>query len=344
MTTPSTLPTTIRGVIQPDPQSTTLQIRNDLPMPEPNFSNGEHLIRVHATSPCSGELLWARDHPSLLTSGKSLVPCYDLAGVVISAPSDSKFPPGTEIWTRTTAWRTGNAREYTIALADELSRKPPSLTWEQATSIPLSGFTAWQALFDKGCLALGWKSEDARKANAAKSVLVTAAAGGVGVITLQLARAAGVGRIIAQTSTKNVDFVKSLGATEVVDYRQQSLTAWADTCAEKVDVVLDMIGGDTLDGCWQCVKDDGVVLSIRDTDVEARRPQGKERVKAEFFIMQSYGWQLDEVAALVGRGEVKPIVDSIWKLEEFEKAFEIVDGAHSRGKVILRVSDELCSR
>jgi NADPH:quinone reductase-like Zn-dependent oxidoreductase len=302
-----------------------------------DLSKGEHLIKVFTTSPCSGELLWAKNFPATLDGGKTLVPCYDLGGTVVTAPSDSPFPAGTEIWTRTTAWKTGNAREYTIAVTSELSKKPPTLSWEEAASIPLSGFTAYQALFEKGGLTPGWKSEDARKANASKRVLITAAAGGVGVVTLQLAKAAGIGSIVAQTSTDNVEFVKSLGATEAVNYREQSLGMWADAGAEKADLVLDMLGGKTLEDCWKCVKDDGVLLSIRESAVATGRPENKKDVRAEFFVMEPYGWQLDEIATLVGKGEVKPIVDSVWNLEDYARAFSVVEGGHARGKVIIKV-------
>jgi NADPH:quinone reductase-like Zn-dependent oxidoreductase len=337
MTTPSHLPTKIRGLMQLDAQSTKLVLQDDQPMAVADVSKGEHLIKVSTTSPCSGELLWAKNFPGTLDGGKTLVPCYDLGGTVVTAPTDSPFPAGTEIWTRTTAWRTGNAREYTIAVTSELSKKPPTLSWEEAASMPLSGFTAYQALFEKGGLTPGWKSEEARKANASKRVLITAAAGGVGVVTLQLAKAAGIGSIVAQTSTDNVEFVKSLGATEAVNYREQSLGVWADAGAEKADLVLDMLGGKTLEDCWKCVKDDGVLLSIRDSAVATGRPENKKDVRAEFFVMEPYGWQLDEIAVLVGKGEVKPIVDSVWNLEDYARAFSVVEGGHARGKVIIKV-------
>jgi NADPH:quinone reductase-like Zn-dependent oxidoreductase len=332
-----TFPAKIRGLMQLDPQSARLELQDDQEMPKADLSKGEHLIKVFTTSPCAGELTWARDFPSTLDGGKTLVPCYDLAGVVEVAPEDSPFPNGTEVWTRTTAWRTGNAREYTIAITSELSKKPASLTWEQTASIPLSGFTAYQALFVKGGITPGWKNEQAKLANAGKRVLITAAAGGVGVLALQLAKAAGIGSIIAQTSTDNIDFVKSLGATEVINYREQSLTAWADAGADKVDLAFDMLGGNTVEQLFQSLKSDGVVISIRDYAASQKKPERLPSARAEFFVMESDGWQLDEIATLIERGEVKPIVDSVWKLEEYEKAFAIVAGGHSKGKVIIRV-------
>ncbi|KAF2417725.1 hypothetical protein EJ08DRAFT_673593 [Tothia fuscella] len=270
------LPAKIRCLLQPDVQSTTLELHNDLPTPTPNLAKGEHLIKVHTTSPCSGELLWAKYFPAILDGGKSLVPCYDLVGVVVAAPADLQFPAGTEIWTRTTAWRTGNAREYTIATSEELR------------------------------------------------VVITAASGGVGVIAVQLSKAAGVGEIVAVCGPKSVDFVKELGATEANSGR-------------KADLVIDMLGGQTLVDCWKAVMNGGVLLSIHDATLESKRPEGKKDVRAEFFVMESKGWQLDELTGLIEKRQLKAVVDSIWNLNEYEKAFEILAGGHARGKVIIRV-------
>ena len=118
--TAQALPTKIRGLMQPDRESKKLVMEYDQPLPVPDLSQGEHLIRVLATSPCAGELTWAKNFPAILDGGRTLVPCYDLAGIVETAPIGSPFPAGTEIWTRTTAWRTGNARQYTIAVTEEL--------------------------------------------------------------------------------------------------------------------------------------------------------------------------------------------------------------------------------
>ena len=193
------------------------------------------------------------------------------------------------------------------------------------------------ALFDKGGLVPGWKNDEARKANASKRVLITAAAGGVGTMTIQLAKAAGIGSIVAQTSTNNIDLVKSLGATEVVDYRKQSIGEWAENGAEKVDMALDALGRNTADDLYKCIKDDGAIASISDPQVATKKPKGKENVRAEFFIMEPYGWQLDEMAKLVESGQLRGVVDSVHSFEEYEKAFAIVESGHSRGKVIIKV-------
>ncbi|KAF1814704.1 NAD(P)-binding protein [Eremomyces bilateralis CBS 781.70] len=332
----TSLPTTIRAVLQPDIQSTDL-ILTSLPFQSAKPNTDEHVIKVHATAPCAGELLWGKNFPdSVLKPGKILVPCYDLSGEVITAPPNSPFPPGTEIYTRTPAHITGNAREYTVAKTAELAAKPANLSWEEAASIPLSTFTAYQALFEHGELKLGWKDAAGRAENAKKRVLITAGAGGVGVIAVQLARAAGVGSVIAITGTSNVEFVKSLGATEVIDYRKTSLGEWA-RAQPKVDLVFDMLGGQTLADAWTAVREGGILLGIREPP-EMRKPSGvAEGIRDSFFIMESKGEQLAELAPVIESGDLKPVVDSVFPLEEFKEAFAKVEGGHSRGKVIIKI-------
>jgi len=267
------------------------------------------------------------------------VPCFDLSGVVVAAPTESPFRPGTEVYTRTAATRTGNAREYSIALTSELALKPKNLSWEEAASVPLSAFTAYQALFIHGGLERGWNDAKSREQNAKKRVLFSAAAGGVGVWLVQLARAAGVKDIIGIVGPKNVDFVRDLGATEVIDYRQQNLGDWV-TKNEKVDLVVDLVGGSTLEDSWRAVKDGGILLSIFQPPNMCRPTDGiSTDITAKFFIMESDGWQLNEVRDLLEAGTVKPVVDSVWKMDEFKDAFARVDSGHSRGKVIIQIQE-----
>jgi NADPH:quinone reductase-like Zn-dependent oxidoreductase len=336
---PVSLPSKVRSVFQPDIMSTDL-ILTDLPLQPAKEGTEEHLIKVYATAPCAGELLWAKNFPSIMEPDRVAVPCNDLSGIVVTAPANSPFQPGTEIYTRTPAARTGNARAYTIALTSELALKPKNVSWEEAASVPLSAFTAYQALFTHGGLKLGWKDAAGRAENEKKTMLVTAGAGGVGVWVVQLARAAGVGKIIAITGPDNVDFVKSLGATEVINYKQQSLGAWVTAGSPKVDLVVDMLGGQTLADSWAAIKDGGILLSINEPP-EGRKPRKNvpRDVSAVFFIMKPDGWQLKDVAELLEAGKAKAIVDSVWKLEEFKEAFAKLASGHARGKVIIRVQE-----
>ncbi|PGG97989.1 hypothetical protein GX51_07031, partial [Blastomyces parvus] len=191
----TTLPPTIRSLHQPDPLKPEITLRTTAPPTLPPSSPTDHLVRVHATSPCAGELTWPAWNPHLFSA--EIVPCYDLSGTVVQAPPDSPFPPGTPVWARTHVGRAGNAREYTVVPTGELARRPAAGVDEiTAASVPLSAETAVQALFERGGLRGLGEGEGGRAANKGKTVLVTAASGGVGVWLVQLAREAGVGGIV----------------------------------------------------------------------------------------------------------------------------------------------------
>ncbi|KAF2672550.1 alcohol dehydrogenase zinc-binding domain-containing protein [Microthyrium microscopicum] len=332
------IPKRIRAINQPDWQSTNLElIETDTPIAKPD--SDEHLIRVYATAPCAGELLWAKNFPATLEGGKSGVPCYDLSGVVVTAPANSPFQPGSEVYTRTTAWRTGNAREYTIAVTSELALKPKNLSWEDAASIPLSAFTAYQALFEHGGFKAPWKDQAGATENGEKRLIVTAASGGVGVWVLQLAKAAGVKDIVAVVGPSNVEFVKELGASEVVNYKEQSLGHWIAAGNAKADVIFDAVGGQTLTDAWGAVKEGGKIVTIKEP-AASRKPKTDppKDVQDVFFIMEAEGWQLKEVAQLIEAGKAKPVVDSIFSMEDFQKAFDKVESGHARGKVMIKIT------
>ncbi|KAF2813114.1 NAD(P)-binding protein [Mytilinidion resinicola] len=335
----SSLPSNIRALLQPDIHSTDL-ILTSMPLQPTQPNTSEHLIKVLATAPCAGELLWAKNFPGFIPRDHPFVPCFDLSGTVVTAPPASPFQPGAHVYTRTPATRTGNAREYAVALTSELAAKPRNLSWEEAASVPLSALTAYQALFVHGGLAAGWKSEAGRAANGTKRVLITAAAAGVGVWLVQLARAAGVREVVGIAGPQNAEFVKGLGASEVIDYKAQELGEWAKE-NEKVDLVVDLLGGKTLESAWGTVKDGGILLSVSQPPNTAKPDDRTSKdVQDKFFIMEPDGWQLDEVRDLIEAGEAKPVVDSVWKLEQFKEAFAKVASGHTRGKVIIKVQDD----
>ena len=172
-----------------------------------------------------------------------------------------------------------------------------------------------------------------------KRILVTAAAGGVGVWLVQLARIAGL-EVVAQVgSAKNDKFVRGLGASKTVDYKITSLKEWAER-EGPVDIVIDILGGKALEDAWSCVKDRGTLISIFEPP-EGRRPQGLKNkvVKNEFFIMEPNGQQLAEISRLLNEGQCETVLDSTWELEDYEGAFERLNGGHANGKVVIKVTE-----
>jgi NADPH:quinone reductase-like Zn-dependent oxidoreductase len=326
------IPSTMKALLQPDMNSTeiTLITRG---VPTPNFDKNEHLIRVLATAPCPGELLWTKDFGALFPSDpdnpKILTPCCDLCGTIVSAPPSSPFRTGDRVYARTNFARTGNAAEYAIGITEELALAPKNLTDAEAASVSLSALTAWQLLFEQA--GLGDFSLELYKG---KRVLVTAASGSVGAWVVQLAKLAGA-EVVGTSGPDNIDFVKSLGASEVMDYRSADLKAWADGDGKKVDVVIDCVGRKSLEDAWWTLKDGGILISIFQPP-EPQRPVGYtgQHVTALFYIMHPDGASLATLSPWLANGRVKPIVDSVYPLERYEEAFARLDSGHARGKVI----------
>jgi NADPH:quinone reductase-like Zn-dependent oxidoreductase len=284
--------------------------------------------------------------PDLFPADKELVPGQDVAGTVVAAPAGSGFAPGDRVYGRIHATRAGAARDYTLPRASELAKIPPSLNWIDAAATPLSALTAWQALFVHGTLdaaAVTKNDAAARERNARVRVLITAAGGGVGSWAVQFAALAGAKAVVAVCGPGKEDAVRALGATEVVNYKETSIEEWvaADPAGRECDLVVEMVGGKTLAGCWVAVRAGGALISIN-TPPEMGKPAGleKELAKSMFFIVEPLGSQLAEISELIEAGRVKPTVDSVWEFADYKKAFERLESGHANGKIVIKVSDE----
>lgn len=335
------IPATMRTVRQVDKMAPDLVL---IETPGPRLAHASDvLVKVAATAPCSGELDWARQYPGNFPQDKEPVPGQDVVGTVVASGSNSNFRPGDEVFCRIDASRPGGLREYTVALESELALKPASVDWISAAATPLSALTAWQALFYHGGLEKGalFGDQDAKARNATKRVLVTAAGGSVGGFAVQLAAAAGADMVVGVCGTDKVEQVLALGASAVVDYKKQKLESWVDEDPEnrEVDVVIDCVGGDTMTGLWRAIKDGGNFISVSDRP-ERMRPEGnpKRLNKSEFFIVKSLGSQLTEIAQLVGQGSLKPLVDSVYEFEDYQKAFDKLGQKSARGKIVIKVA------
>ncbi|KAK3374792.1 hypothetical protein B0H63DRAFT_256410 [Podospora didyma] len=340
---PITLPKEMKSLLQPSRQSTEVVIVT-VPVPTPSHPE-DVLVRVHATAPCAGELRWAIDFPDAVPASKVLVPCQDLAGTVVTAPAGSGFATGDRVYCRVSAERAGAARDYALPRVSELAKIPAGLSWIDAAATPLSALTAWQALFVQGTLdAAGIKGDaKARQRNSNIRVLVTGAAGGVGSWVVQLAALAGAKAVVAVCSGDKEAAARELGATEVVNYRQTSIEEWVagDASARECDLIIDLLGGKTLTGCWAAVRAGGALVSIN-TPPEMVKPAGldKELAKSLFFIVEPLGSNLAEIGELIDAGRARPTVDSVWEFADFEKAFERLESGHAKGKIVIKVSDE----
>jgi NADPH:quinone reductase-like Zn-dependent oxidoreductase len=245
----------------------------------------------------------------------------DVAGVVdaVGQGVDS-FQLGDEVFAKASAGQ-GGYTEYTVVNFTQVAQKPKSIGFIESAAIPTAGLAAWQSLFDIAGLEHG------------QTVLIHGAAGGVGTFAVQFAKWKGA-YIIGTASSKNAEFLKSIGCDEVIDYRNQRF----EEIVSNLDVVLDTIGGDTFERSWGVLKPGGFLIST-----VARIPEGapqKYGVRAKTLMTQADGRELAQIAAIIDEQKIKPIVATVLPLIDAQKAHEMSESGHTRGKIVLRVAED----
>ena len=303
--------------------------------PQPHPGPGEVLVRVYAAGIIANELKWNETYQTKTGRPRTLpIPGRDLSGVVAEVgpgvpevPGVTTLVKGSEVYAMLDYGRDGAEADYTVALPNELVPKPSTLDHVQAAAVPLSALTAWQALFDNAHLAAG------------QTVLIHGGAGGVGVFAVQLAHWAGA-QVIATTSARNRDFLRELGvgANEIIDYT----TTRFEEVVHGVDVVFDMVGGDTLQRSWEVIKPGGVLVSIVSPPppaaVATAMAKGQD-VRFEWFVVEPNRDELIQIGALIDAGHLRPIIDTVFPLAQARLAYEQAAKGHTRGKIVLRVMD-----
>ena len=189
---------------------------------------------------------------------------------------------------------------------------------DDLAAIPLAALTAWQALFIHAKLSKGQR------------VLIHGASGGVGTYAVQLARWAGA-HVITTASLRNADFLRDLGADQIVDY---STNRFEDVVRD-VDVVFDLVGGDTLTRSWQVVGAGGVLVSV--VSPQPALPARKSRIRFVYFIVEPSSRQLRQIGGLVESGDDRPIVDHVFPLDQARSAYEAARVGHPKGKIVLSI-------
>lgn len=315
--------------------STALQLDNDIPIPTPS-APGDLLIRVKASTVIRDMLTWPETYAHAYA-----IPGNDVAGTVTAVFSPtSQFRPGDEVFGMAHTDRAATWAEYTLVKEDEVARKPAGLTFAQAAALPLSAQTAYEALFEHARVPRPAVEEVLARSVARIDtyVLITGAAGAVGVYLVQLAAAAGV-RVVAASSSneRNGEFLRELGADEVVEY------GMLEGYRGQFDVVVDVVGGEVLEKCWEYVAETGVLVSVDSASfnfVEKHEKRGLRRagVRALFFIVKGSPDALGYIAALAEAGVVRPFVADVYPLAKAGEAYDLANGrSYGRGKVVLAV-------
>jgi alcohol dehydrogenase len=244
----------------------------------------------------------------------------DVAGVVAAVGEGvDGFEPGQAVYGQAgAASGQGSYAEFTPVKAEQLANKPESINFVEAAALPLAGTSAYQALVDHMNLQAGQK------------VLIHGAAGGIGSYAVQIAKHIGA-NVVATASAEEADFVKSLGASEVIDYKNQDFSE----LVRDADAVFDTVGGETNSKSYQALKPGGVLVSmVEEANQELTQ---KYNLRAIHQSSKTTPERLAKVAELVDQGAIKIQVDKVFPLDQAAEALEYLKTGHPKGKVVLQV-------
>ena len=286
--------------------------------PKPIPKDDQVCVRVCATAITPTEFDW---YPTSHTAEGDIRPLpiilgHEFSGVVETVGLEcDEVEVGAPVYGLNDWFIDGAQAEYCLTVPDNIALKPVTIDHAQAAAVPISALTAWQALIDRAHVAAGQR------------VLIHGSAGGVGSFAVQLARAQNA-HVIATASVGNIDFVKALGADEVVDYRATPF----ETVVGDVDVVLDTVGGATRDRSWGILKKGGRLITIA-ADAERSKEQ---RVRDAFFIVEPHRKQLVDISRLIDASVIRPVVGAVLSMENFRQAYE---QKPVRGKNVLSIAE-----
>ncbi|SDE98320.1 zinc-dependent alcohol dehydrogenase family protein [Phytopseudomonas seleniipraecipitans] len=311
------------------PQSFELR---EVPKPVPQA--GQVLVRVHATSINPLDFQVRRgDYADLVQL--PTITGHDVSGVVEEVgPGVTSFVPGDEVWYTPQIFDgPGSYAEYHVASESIVGKKPASLSHLEAATLTLVGGTAWEALVVRAGLRVG------------ESILVHGGAGGVGHVAIQLAKAIGA-RVFTTVREENFEFARSMGADVLIDYTTEDYVeaVLRETGGRGVDVVFDTIGGDTLTRSPDALAQLGRVVSI----VDIAKPQnlvqawGKNASYHFVFTRQNRG-KLDELSALIERGQLRPHVGAVYSLADLALAHARLESPNNglKGKIAIAIEPSL---
>ncbi|KAF4314791.1 hypothetical protein BBO99_00009855, partial [Phytophthora kernoviae] len=253
---------------------------------------------------------------------------FDGAGTVVEVGSEAKrLKVGDQVYTMTAFTQCGTVADYVTVDEGRVARKPSNLTFDQAASIPLVALTSYQALVEHAKLQKG------------ETVLILGGSSAVGMVGIQLARSIGA-RVIVTTSAKNADFVKGLGAQQTVDYHTEK---WVDALENhSVDVIYDCgMEADAWNHDAQLTlkKDTGRFVSLLAL-AEPVQPAKFGAKNLNFMICDPNAKDLDEITKFVEKGELVPVIDTVYEFEKLLPALAKLRGRHARGKLVIQVNPE----
>lgn len=288
-------------------------------VPAPELHDGE--VRIHVKAAGVNPVDYKIRSGSFAKADVKLptVLGRDVAGVVESVGRGvSDLKAGDEVYAYLNA-HSGGYAEFAVAKDEEVAPKPRSVDFVHTAAVPLAATTAWQALHDHGHIRAGQR------------VLIHGAGGGVGLFAVQFAKAAGA-FVIATAAPEDLDLVKQVGADEVINYKQERF----EERTGPVDLVVDLVAGDTQERSWQVLKDGGALIST--LQQPSKDQAAAHHARAAVFMAQPHREQLVEIARLIDEGKVRVEVTKIFPLRDARVAHDTLEHQHSTGKIVLTVS------
>ncbi|MFI6179936.1 NADP-dependent oxidoreductase [Nonomuraea sp. NPDC051191] len=299
------------------------EVLKEIRLPRPAARAGEILVRVRAAGVNPTD--WKhRAIPGLMLGEPPFVLGWDVSGVVeATGLGVTLFKPGDEVFGMLPyPHGAGSHAEYVTGPARAFAPKPAAVDHVQAGALPLAALTAWQALVDTARVEAGWR------------VLIHAAAGGVGHLAVQIAKARGA-YVIGTAGAPNHDFLRALGADEVHDYRTTDLAE----AVRDADVVLDAQGSDHAMGSLRSLRAGGLLVSLRldDGTRALAREAARLGVRAEVMLVQDDHAGMLAIARLVADGRLRAEIAGTFELADAAKAHALGETGHTRGKLVLTV-------
>ena len=295
--------------------------------PIPKIGSGEVLIKVAATAfnPADASLR--------LGAARNIIPLelpfilgFDVSGTIMEVGEDVRqFSVGDKVFGYIDLIRNGAAAEYVVSRASDLAIAPKSIALQDSAALTSSGLTAWQALFEYGDLKAGQR------------VLITAAAGGVGSIAVQLAKWKDA-HVIATASERSFSILRKLGVDEIIDYKNESLE---EKITEQVDLIFNLspVDSDVLISWLQLVKRGGMLVSaVKGAEIDSNQGE-KYGVKIVGFRTKRSAEQLSKLSEVVNQGSLKPFISERVPLEQLVSIHEKF--GTTNGKILILVDDNM---
>ncbi len=287
----------------------------------------EVLIKVHAAgfNPLDYKVRRG-DLKSVIRISFPKVLGSDVAGTVMGVGSEvTTLQPNDEVYAMLPAPHFGGYAEYVAVDAKHIALKPKNLSFEEASSIPIAGLTAWQALRTKGNITQGSR------------VLINGASGGVGTFAVQIAKDVGA-QITGVCSAANTELVKGLGATDVIDYRLQDFTK----LPYQYDVVFDAVGNQTLSSCKSILSKKGIFITtgVSFTNVLNQTLSIFGGRKSKIMMVQADREDLYQLAQFAEADMLKPVIQKVYDAtkKDLVEAHQQLEGGHTVGKLVMRMN------